>query len=715
MKHSLRALLVCPALLGLVGTAAAQASKPHGDAVLDIVIENALADWSVLPIAAESTPTWLRLPAFGKVVLHGDAVHQGLLEASEGGLRLVSNDGAVVALDALAFSFAEGGTGEVHASGAQAFDLTNVTWTHHPDGGLQLIAELVVGELASELGVERGTHVATVVAEVDAPAVRRSQHGRTQLATPQAPTGGGSGSYTAPAAGPDVVVWAVGDSFGSDDIQYYGQSGGLAAYALATQSCNVGSETLDWFANPDPRHPVIGQNMFRYHEGRFEQIGQSWLKHAFCAVNEFETGCGPCNSSPCSNLGIGCADTYTSGLNDGSGGRSKSLVNAATGVNQNGAGPSGTSTIRGRLQVPVADIDPAQNLGAEWFIEAQYVTADDAEANASRNNASWRRVVVNAVSNVNGGGPTEIGQPAIYAWQDQDPAVEIKTGVNTGEAAGTKTWYYVGYRVTQLGPSAWRYEYAVQNLTSDQSARTFELPVPNTVTVTDLSFHDVDYHSGDPYDGTDWTATHAFNTLQWATDTFATNSNANALRWGTLYNFGFTADTAPVRDDLVLGLFKPGLNAAVTVQNVLVPDAGGPPSVGDHSGGLGQFEGPYGGGGVTASSSARNGRSGTNPQVFVETAPAVLGRDWIGRIESGEGAGFVLIGLGGAGAGTWTPLGELLVRPPLLRRFGQGPLHVTIPNEPGLSGRTLALQALVLRDGQLVLSNAIDVVVGDRE
>jgi hypothetical protein len=56
---------------------------------------------------------------------------------------------------------------------------------------------------------------------------------------------------------------------------------------------------LDWFALPQTDHPVIPQNLYRMSAGanndeRFEQIGQSWLKHAFTALTQDACGFG-CN------------------------------------------------------------------------------------------------------------------------------------------------------------------------------------------------------------------------------------------------------------------------------------------------------------------------------------------------------------------------------------------------------------------------------------
>jgi hypothetical protein len=79
-------------------------------------------------------------------------------------------------------------------------------------------------------------------------------------------------------------------------------------------------------------------------------------------------------------------------------------------------------------------------------------------------------------------------------------------------------------------------------------------------------FHDVDYHSGEPYDLTDWPVNDGGGALTWACTPHAVNPNANALRWGTLYNFRFDADSPPVSGIATLALFRPGTPAAMTVE-----------------------------------------------------------------------------------------------------------------------------------------------------
>ena len=85
--------------------------------------------------------------------------------------------------------------------------------------------------------------------------------------------------------GPDVIV---GDL---PNLQQFGSAGTQVGLAVATTSCNNGDQPLDWLQLPNTDHPVIPQNLYRMSSGtdnteRFEQIGQSWLKHAFFALED---------------------------------------------------------------------------------------------------------------------------------------------------------------------------------------------------------------------------------------------------------------------------------------------------------------------------------------------------------------------------------------------------------------------------------------------
>ncbi len=81
---------------------------------------------------------------------------------------------------------------------------------------------------------------------------------------------------------PDVAVSRVGlgsSGNGTDNFAYYGTFGGIRAFAMASTSCNVGTEVADWInthsGEDAGKHPVIAQNMYRLLDGRFEQIGMS--------------------------------------------------------------------------------------------------------------------------------------------------------------------------------------------------------------------------------------------------------------------------------------------------------------------------------------------------------------------------------------------------------------------------------------------------------
>jgi hypothetical protein len=381
--------------------------------------------------------------------------------------------------------------------------------------------------------------------------------------------------------GPDVIV---GSLF---DLAHYTSGApidGLRAYAVGTRSLNIGDADLRWVAGNN-QHPVIGTNMYRLKVdaerpgGRFEQVGMSWLKHGFTALAETQFCGGNCTFEPGhgsgSWLGMGCADPYWATLNGSQSGLGpRSEVNAATGFYPyDGSHPTGTghSTLRKRLLVADTDLDPALNAGARYFVEGQYVTSDDALSGNGLNNASYREITVSASRDVSyvpdaqnrcpwdtsgAGEPTFCAQPALFAWREADLSVEIAALDVPADGR-----FYVARKVHELGGGSWRYEYAIHNLNSDRSAGGFAVDFADGTTISGEGFADADYHSGEPYSGTDWTAAvdAAGGAVAWSTDLHSVDPNANALRWATLDNFWFDATAQPdAITHHTLTLFKPG-------------------------------------------------------------------------------------------------------------------------------------------------------------
>jgi len=397
-----------------------------------------------------------------------------------------------------------------------------------------------------------------------------------QYSADAVPGGGDDGGVAGGTIGADVIVGAL------PAIAKYGSVGGTAAYALATTSCNIGDEILDWYANNND-HPVIPQNMYVVRDGRLEQIGMSWLKHGFCALQQ--SLCGPCQPAGggCPPLlGVGCSDPYSASLNGQQSNLGpRSQVNAATGFfPYPWSAPPAPGTVGRRIQVALDDLDPGLNSGARYFAEGMYISKQDSAAGNSFNNASYREFNVGSFSggsyNLNLTGPTYQQKPAIFAWQLVHNDVEIGTidVPNDGR-------FHVGSRAVDNGDGTWRYSYVVYNLTSDLSAGSFTVAKAANATITNAGFHDIDYHSGEPYDNTDWNVEIGKDAVVWSNgSSFASNPDANALRWNTAYTFWFDSTTPPAEGDLSLGLFKNGETAATTG---LVP-AGVPPIPGDLDG-----------------------------------------------------------------------------------------------------------------------------------
>ena len=374
--------------------------------------------------------------------------------------------------------------------------------------------------------------------------------------------------------GPDVVVFELPSTYN------WGTDGTVRAYSVGTTSCNRGDTPLAWISNTN-QHPVIAQNLYRVtlpdppaEHGKIEMLGMSWLKNGFVSINLTTAGCGTCpGNPPGSQLGVGCTDPYSASLN-GSHDRlgPRSDVNAFTGYFvYPHPEPTGNPTVAGRLQVKTSEIisDPTTY---SYFVEGQYIAPDDAGwpdgvntgPNNGMNNASFREVLVSG-TNLDTTGATQEGRPAIYAWQDLDPTVTIREVLVPNEGL-----FVTGYKIGDNGDGTWHYEYAVFNLNSDLSGRSFTVPIRSDSVITNIGFRDVDYHSGEPYDLTDWAVDvdTASGLLSWSSVDPVLPilpENANALRWSTMYNFSFDADSPPEDALASIGMFKTGGPSAVAV------------------------------------------------------------------------------------------------------------------------------------------------------
>ncbi|CAG0985140.1 hypothetical protein PHYC_01980 [Phycisphaerales bacterium] len=347
-------------------------------------------------------------------------------------------------------------------------------------------------------------------------------------------------------------------------IALMGHESGIMAYSVGVSVCNQGPADAAWQGMTN-QHPLWGCGLYRLANGRLEQVGVSWLRHASLALAG--SGCGPCNGQDGSVLGAGCMDSTSAATN----GQQTILgprfeVNAATGAFpypfSNPGGPTGNAIFK-RCQVSIAD---ASDTEALYFMEVHVVHPGESPATRT-NNASYRRVTFTPATLF----PSLVGQasqrtPAVHAWRDHglgpdqpDQAVQISP-IDVPDDGR----FLIASRAFDAGGSWWRYEFAVENLNSDRAGASFRVPIPAGAAIRSPGFHDVAYHSGEPFDGTDWTFSLDSNATWTAAHTFDQLPTANALRWGTTYSFRFECNAPPRNSTSSLTLFKPGSPSVIS-------------------------------------------------------------------------------------------------------------------------------------------------------
>jgi hypothetical protein len=304
--------------------------------------------------------------------------------------------------------------------------------------------------------------------------------------------------------------------------------------------------------------------MYRLMNGRFEQIGMSWLKHGFVSTNSTTAGCAGAGGQSCTpppaggnQLGVGCTDPYGSSLNGSRPLGMRSEVNST-----NGAYPFPFTQLGSsgpyQQRIKVAESDLALS-GALYFVEGQYVAPDDALAGNGLNNASYRSVNVAAAPNytVSLAGSTVEAKSALWAWKAADATVEIS---NVEMCTAPVERFEVARKVTEVVSGTWHYEYAVRNMNSDHAGGAFEVQFPPETDIANAGARIVDHHSGEPYSTTPWTTTIEVDAgfIRWETaEPYATDPDANALRWATTFSFWFDADAPPASAAHVVEPFRP--------------------------------------------------------------------------------------------------------------------------------------------------------------
>jgi hypothetical protein len=164
---------------------------------------------------------------------------------------------------------------------------------------------------------------------------------------------------------------------------------------------------------------------------------------------------------------------------------------------------------------------------------------------------------------------------AIFAWQAADPEVEIvdvdRLTLFPGDPIDPPVtpgsfhldhWirerFHAARRVTHTGDGAtpYHHEYAIHNMNSDTSADGFSVQFPSGGTFADVGFRDIDHHSGEPYDTSDWTidVDGPNGTITWSA--VNAGANTNALRWSTTFSFWFDSSLPAVDIAHTLDLFK---------------------------------------------------------------------------------------------------------------------------------------------------------------
>lgn len=340
-----------------------------------------------------------------------------------------------------------------------------------------------------------------------------------------------------------------------DTFTYQGRRGaaypnGEVAASMMNEMCNPGTVTIPWFAAMQTNHPKFGFLMVRIANDKIEQVSDwSYCKHAFISTNSPST-CGTCVPAGGGTvMGIGCSDIYGVGNNNdrnylappselnpwlGSWVANGSYFDIGDPAQAGYPLPAdggrslvttGFDAVKNRVIMKEQDL---LTPGAQYFYCIHLMHEGEAVANRGDNLASrgctptWSGSTWSFPNNA----VSQIWGTVLQRWSG--------ASISNGQNGNDDGRFFVAVKTTSLGGGNFHYEYAIHNVDNNRGGGTFRIPIAPTATASNYTFGDIDQNAAN-----DWTAARVGNEIVF------TAPVGNALRWNTIYNFGFDANVQP--------------------------------------------------------------------------------------------------------------------------------------------------------------------------
>jgi hypothetical protein len=389
----------------------------------------------------------------------------------------------------------------------------------------------------------------------------------------------------------DSPNWPTLDGYESDIamlklpvITQVAREDGRVAIATSAYFENIGNADIPWFAqfadsrNVDaccadegdgPCAPYANDQggmlvyaLYRFVEGRLEQLGQSQVKHAFNSVNlDTPDGSLACRAADRGGRVIptGCEDLYQVGTNANQwflGPRDEVIAHKAVWLRAGSiwdqTGPAGEPDgncdfmpenllFGGQVPCKAPSLDvmdrrlsvaehALETPGARYFIEAWYLARDD-------------------VNVLNSFGHKEVNPVFTTTWTfppvapfQQGPVIEEHKALQGADAGDlissvetTQGQLRIASSVSMLETGTWQYDISLMNIDFDRAVNGFDIPIPDPANLSLAVFFD-----GDSDTANDWAVTTPPGILR-----FQAPENIS-LKWGSMVSFRFIIDREPV-------------------------------------------------------------------------------------------------------------------------------------------------------------------------